>query len=152
MCISHVHTYMCEFHMCSWICAKHMCVNMCTYTLEFTTYYLLLPPFSPPSSLPCPRGPPREAAGGPPGAPKNTPRKHISNMSFFQMLFRIVFQFFSFCQICFQMFFVFSCQSKQPQENPPEEDPRGGPQRRPPEEAKEGPACTLNTLNTLNTP
>ena len=36
------------------------------------------------SSLQCPRGPPREPAGGPPGAPKSPRRKHISNIFFFE--------------------------------------------------------------------
>ena len=101
------------------------------HTKIYDVLYLLLPPFSPPSSLPCPRGPSREAAGGPPGAPKNTPRKHISNMYFF---FVLIF-YDSFSDFC--LLFLAKASSPRnpprggPQRRPPEEAPRGGPQRRP---------------------
>ena len=118
--------------MCSWICAKHMCVNMCT--VEFTTYYLLLPPFRH-LFLKCPRGPPREPAGGPPGAPKNPPRKHISNICF--SMFSRFFRFFR-CFSDFCLFFLARASSprKTPREAPTQEAP-GGTQRRPQEAPQE---------------
>ena len=114
--------------MCCWICAKHMCVNMCTYTLEFTTYYLRL---STVFTTLFPSMPPRAPQGGsrrPPRSPQKHPEKaHIKHF-FFSILLRFsdVSSFF-----IYSVFFAFSCHCKQPQENPPEEDPRGGPQRRP---------------------
>ena len=98
MCISHVHTYMCEFHMCSWICAKHMCVNMCTYTLEFTTYYLLLPPFPYPLSFNAPEGP-RGSQQEANQEPRRTPQE-----STYQPL--VFFVFFTYFQIGIHFFIV----------------------------------------------
>ena len=132
MCISHVHMYMCEFHMCSWICATHMCVNMCT--VEFTTYYLLLPPFRHPFTFHAPGGPPGRQQEAPQEPPRTPEKAHIKHF-FFSDVFQILSVFC--CCFFFRFLLVFSCQSKQPQEAPKETA------RRKPPEGQDGPVMCM---------
>ena len=119
--------------MCSWICATHMCVNMCT--VEFTTYYLLLPPFR--HFLPS--MPPRAPQGGsrrPPRSPQKHPEKaHIKHVLFSIFhFFHIMFSFVS--DFCLFFLAITSSPRKTPREAPTQEAP-GGTQRRPQEAPQE---------------
>ena len=110
-------------------------------------YFSLVPlspreaPRLPTLSLQCPRGPPRESAGGPPGAPNEAPRKHI-------LIKFVVFTFSHVLLACYSIYIVFTCfkvfyffvtfflilqagLAGRPPEEAPREAPRGGPREAP---------------------